>query len=65
VVGPAGKGIAKTFPHSSGTVWRIERIAMLVNVARRTLNCISVIRWSGVKGKVIGPGIDDGELGVR
>lgn len=49
-------GIANAFPHSSGIVQRRDRIDMLVNVARRTLYCTSVIRWSGVSGNVMGPG---------
>lgn len=37
---------------------------MFVRVARRTLYWMSVMRWSGVRGKVMGPGMREGESGV-
>ena len=64
VVGAGTIGIESVFKHSAGRECRRDVIDMFVRATRRTLYWMSVMRWSGVKGKVMGPGIRKGESGV-
>jgi hypothetical protein len=53
-------GMRSAFPHSVGIWERMFKRDMFVRVARRTLYWIRGMRWSGVKGKVMGPEMEMG-----
>ena len=63
--GTGRRGMRSAFPQSVGSWERMFRRYMFVSVARRTLYWIKGMRWSDVRGKVMGPemGMGVGELG--